>query len=283
MVTASGFTHTPATRFLLTLLISLSLGASILSLKPYLPLKPTPHLWPYLQLWRITTFQLAYTSSTELLFAAAILYQMRVLERVWGTRKLASFVVSCYGLCMVGIVGLVLVVKVLSGGWWGYVPAGPSSVVIAVVAVWRREVPRLGGVKVLLDGHEREERDASTARGLELSDKWTVYVLAAQLALSQFPFGLLHAAVGWLVGSAWTEELVPGGLVRWRVPAWVVGEDARYKSGRGQFEGLRRRLQEEDRDGMREVTTGGMTAANPSQDERRGFLGGVGRYFTSGS
>lgn len=182
---------------------------------------------------------------------------------------------------MVGIVGLGLVLKVLSGGWWGYVPAGPSAVVIAVVAVWRREVPRLGGVKILLGGHADGDREV--ARGIELTDKWTVYMLAAQLALSQFPFGLLHAAVGWLVGSAWTEELVPAGLVRSRVPAWVVGEDGKRKNGRGQYEGLRRRLQEEDRDGMREVTTAGMAAANPRQDERRGFLGGVGRYFTSGS
>ena len=179
---------------------------------------------------------------------------------------------------MVCIVALGLVLKISTLGWWGYIPAGPSALTIAIVAVWRREIPRLGGFKILLDEDEGRIR-SGTASGIELSDKWTVYMLAAQLALSQFPFGLVPALVGWVVGNAWVEELVPGGLVRWRVPAWVVGEDGSGKSGRGRYEGLRRRLQEEeDRDGMREVTN----AAGTGQDERRGFLGGVGRYFTSG-
>lgn len=282
MVAASGFTHTPATRAFLTLFVSSSIGASILSLKPYLPLKIVPHLWPYLQLWRIATFQLAYTSSTELLFSVAILYQMRVLERLWGTRKFASFVLAGYGLCMIGIVSASIVLKILSIGWWGYVPSGPSALVIAIVVVWRREIPRLGGFKLLLETDDQRLR-AGTARGVELSDKWTIYMLAAQLTLSQFPFGLLPAVVGLLVGNAWVEELVPGGLVRWRIPAWLVGEDGRHKAERGHYEGLRRRLQEEDRDGMREVTTGGTATMNPDQVGRRGFLGGVGRYFTSGS
>lgn len=283
MVTTSGFTSTPTTRALLALLVSSSIGASLLSLKHYLPLKPTPHLWPYLQLWRSLTFQLAYTSSTELLFAAAIIYQLRVLERIWGSRKFASFITATWGLCMVGIVGLGLVLKVLSAGWWGYIPSGMTGVVVAMVAVWRREIPRLGGFKILLEDDERRIQ-AGVASGLDFSDKWTVYMLTAQLALSQFPYGLLPALVGWVVGNAWREELVPASLVRWRVPGWVVGEDGQGKrSGRGQYEGLRRRLEEENQDGMREVSEGMARRSGGNEEERRGFLGGVGRYFTSGS
>jgi len=275
MVTTSGFTSTPSTRALLTLLITTSLAASILSLKPYLPLKPTPHLWPYLQLWRILTFQLAPTSSVELLFSAAIIYQLRVLERIWGSRKFTSFVVASYVLCMAGTVALAILLKIFTLGWWGYVPSGTTAIVISLVALWRREVPRLGGFKILLDDHGA----TGAGRGVEVSDKWTVYLLTAQLAFSQFPYGLVPALVGWIVGNAWADELVPGGLVRWRVPGWVVGEDAAGKRGRGQYEGLRRRLEEENQDGMREVSDGVARAGGTRQDERRGFLGGVGRYF----
>lgn len=282
MVTASGFSSAPATRISLALVVSASIGASVLNLKPYLPLKPTPHLWPYLQLWRILSFQLAYTSSTELLFSVAVLYQMRVLERIWGSRKFASFIVASYGLCMAGIVGLGLLLKILSIGWWGYIPSGLSAVVIATVAVWSREIPRLGGFKVLLDD-DTERIRSGTARAFEVTDKWTTYLLAAQLALSQFPYGLLPAFVGWVVGNAWTEELVPAGLVRWRLPGWVVGEDGKGKRrGQQQYEGLRRRLEEENQDGMREVSEG-IARQGTGQDDRRGFLGGVGRYFASGS
>lgn len=283
MVTASGFSSAPATRISLTLIVAASLGASILNLKPYLPIKPLPHLWPYLQLWRVLSFQLAYTSSTELLFSAAALYQMRVLERLWGSRKFASFLVASYGLCMAGIIGLGILLKILTLGWWGYIPPGMSAVIVATVAVWSREVPRLGGFKILFDD-DIESIRRGTARGLDLTDKWTTYLLTAQLALSQFPYGLLPAFVGWVVGSAWTEELVPVSLVRWRVPAWVVGEDNKGKRRGQQFEGLRRRLEEENQDGMREYTNSEQVRQGASdQDDRRGFLGGVGRYFASGN
>lgn len=143
-------------------------------------------------------------------------------------------------------------------------------------------MPRLGGFKILLDGDEQRVR-TGTARGLDFSDKWTMYLLAAQLALSQFPYGLLPAFVGWVVGNAWREELVPSGLVRWRVPGWLVGEDSSAKrSGQRQYEGLRRRLEEENQDGMREVSSS-IANQGSGQGNRAAFLGGVGRYFTSGS
>lgn len=56
-----------------------------------------------------------------------------------------------------------------------------------------------------------------------LSDKFYVYVLAAQLALSQ-PYGsILGALVGWVVGILWREEALPGST--WRLPAkWFMGK-----------------------------------------------------------
>lgn len=66
------------------------------------------------------------------------------------------------------------------------------------------------------------------------------YLLAAQLALSQFPGSTIAAAVGWVVGYAWRSEILPGAS-RWRVPRWLGKE-----SGEGQrYEGLRRRLEGE--------------------------------------
>ena len=65
-------------------------------------------------------------------------------------------------------------------------------------------------------------------------------MLAGQLALSQLPGSAVAAAVGWLVGVAWRNEIGPGGWARWRVPGWVVGE--KKEDG---FEGLRRRLEGE--------------------------------------
>jgi len=66
------------------------------------------------------------------------------------------------------------------------------------------------------------------------------YLLAAQLALSQFPGSTIAAAVGWVVGYAWRSEILPGAS-RWRIPRWLGKE-----SGEGhRYEGLRRRLEGE--------------------------------------
>ena len=84
---ASGFTNAPLTRLLVVLTISLAFLASLTATKPYLPLAIRPHLLDYHQYWRLLTWPLAYTNSTEVLFAGMTFYQLRVIERLWGTRK----------------------------------------------------------------------------------------------------------------------------------------------------------------------------------------------------
>lgn len=78
------------------------------------------------------------------------------------------------------------------------------------------------------------------------------YMLPLQLALGQFPSSILPAAVGWVVGYAYRNDVLPA--TSWRVPAWVVGQ----KSTRPNMEALRRRLEGEDSDrGYTSATAGG--------------------------
>lgn len=290
MVTTSGFTHTPTTRLLILATIFLSIAFSITNTKYLLPLKPTPHLWPYLQLPRLLSYQVASTSAVEVLVSVVLLYHFRVLERLWGSRKYASLVIVVF-LVNTALVPLTCVVlKTLSWGAYNYVPAGMTGVVFAVLAAWIEEVPRLYRYKVLTPAGAGANASAgSSGRGGEsdppgvvLSDKSTTYLLAAQLALSQFPYQLMPAAVGWVVGSAWLGDLLPGRMGRWRVPAWVVGESKRK---RGQYEGLRRRLEEEGSaaDGMRNVSDQRAREGEMQQGRDRGFWGSVSGYFTGTS
>lgn len=200
-----------------------------------------------------------------------------------------------WGLVGALVVGLGIVVKVVTAGWWGYLPPGFTGVIVALVVVWREEVPRLYGVRVVsgwgadTTGNTRGESGGESNRttqvggnsnevGFIFSDRFITYIMAAQLALSQFPYQLLPAFIGWAVGVAWREESLPTSMMRWRIPAWVVGE-SNVSKGRGQYEGLRRRLEEEGsgRDGMREVSD---RAAEDQQTNRRGLGQRVLSYFT---
>lgn len=86
---SSGFTDVPVTRNILYGLVSSSLLASILDAKYYFYILVDTHLWQYHQLWRVLISQLCYTNSSEVLFGAIMIYQLRVIERIWGSRKFA--------------------------------------------------------------------------------------------------------------------------------------------------------------------------------------------------
>ena len=151
----------------------------------------------------------------------------------------------------------------------------------AGLAVWGEEVPRLYRYKIVT-GSPNPKSGSADAPGMVLSDKSTTYVMAVQLALSQFPYSLLPAAVGWVVGLAWAGDLLPGRMSTWRVPRWVMGEfGAKSAAERERYEGLRRRLEEEGgrSDGMRASGVEGMINAVDGEARRRPMMRQVADYF----
>lgn len=90
---ASGFTNAPVTQLLVFGIVASSFVASLTDTKYYFWIEVRPHLFDYGQFWRLLTWQLCYTNSTEVLFAAMTFYQLRVIERLWGSRKFAVCVI----------------------------------------------------------------------------------------------------------------------------------------------------------------------------------------------
>lgn len=86
---ASGFTNAPVSKFLVIGTVVTSLLASLTDSKYFMWIEVRPHLLDYWQFWRFVTWQLCYTNTTEVLFAVMTLYQLRVIERLWGTKKFA--------------------------------------------------------------------------------------------------------------------------------------------------------------------------------------------------
>lgn len=79
----------PVTKFLVLGLVAASILASVLDVKHYFYILADVHIWRYRQLWRLFAYQLCYTNSAEALFGAMTLYNVRVVERMWGSRKFA--------------------------------------------------------------------------------------------------------------------------------------------------------------------------------------------------
>lgn len=86
---STGFTDAPVTRSLVYGIVGASILVSVMDIKHYFYIQVDPHFWRYHQIWRALIYQLCFTNSTEVLFAAMTLYNMRVIERLWGSRKYA--------------------------------------------------------------------------------------------------------------------------------------------------------------------------------------------------
>jgi hypothetical protein len=136
---------------------------------------------------------------------------------------------------------LTLILRPVTFGLFNYLPAGPTPIIFAVLAQYHAIIPHVYKYRLALSASPPTDDNFV---GLTFSDKSYRYLLAAQLALSQWPGSLLGALVGWVVGYSWRNDLLPGALMKWRIPGWIVG--IRTEKRVEDFEGLRRRLEGED-------------------------------------
>lgn len=83
----SGFRSAPVTRIALFSTAAISLLASLADVKFLFHVQVVPHLWVHGQWWRTAIWQLGYANAGEVLFGCLLLYHMRVVERMFGSRK----------------------------------------------------------------------------------------------------------------------------------------------------------------------------------------------------
>jgi hypothetical protein len=241
---------------------------------------------------------LSFTNSTEVLFAVLTFYQLRVVERLWGSRKFAvryhiylllllslyhiqltspqSFLLSTlpYTTLLPPLL-LTFVLRPLTFGAINYLPAGPTPILFALLANYYAAIPYTYRYKISPWSAPTSSSSSSTqsntqslsalwSRSLTLTSKSLSYLPPLQLALSQFPGSLVAAAVGWGVGTAYRRDVLPGAS-RWRVPGWMVGEEKK-----GGFEGLRARLDaEREREGGGAGLATGILAEDGQARQRR--------------
>ncbi|PGH18604.1 hypothetical protein AJ79_00383 [Helicocarpus griseus UAMH5409] len=302
---SSGFTNAPITKYALVFIVVSSIFASVADVKYLLYIQVVPHLWNYKQIWRLAVWQVCYTNSTEVLFAATLLYHLRVIERLWGSRKFGSFLLTIFPYTtLLPPLLLTLLLRPLTLNHLNYLPAGPTPLLFALLAQFYAAIPPTYKYHISTSTSSTTSPTTTTTNPtITLSDKSPTYLLAAQLSLSQFPHSLLPAALGWAVGYAWRSDILPGRAASWRVPGWVYGDystdaatgrGARASRGGGRrdggagwsrgvsgrngaggagdaegFEGLRRRLEGESRAAAVGGDAGG-AGAGPSGEGRTG-------------
>ncbi|KAK2731800.1 hypothetical protein FQN57_003161 [Myotisia sp. PD_48] len=220
---SSGFTHAPVTKSALVFIVAASIVVSIADAKYLFYIQVVPHIWKYQQLWRFLIWPVCYVNSTEVLQAGMILYSLRVIERLWGSRKFGSFILSILPFTtMLPPLVLTLFLRPLSLNTINLLPAGPTTILFAILAQYHAVVPTT--YKYRISTSSRSASPPATSPSIDFSDKSTVYFLAIQLSLSQFPHSILPAVIGWVIGYAWRAELLSTRISAWRLPVWLYDD-----------------------------------------------------------
>lgn len=180
-------------------------------------------------------------------------------------REQKSFILTTAFLTTIFPPALTLILRWLTLGVFNYLPAGPTPIIFAILAQYHALIPHIYKYRLALSASPPTNDEFV---GLTFSDKSYRYALAVQLALSQLPGSLLGASVGWIVGYAWRNDLLPGALTRWRVPGWMLGIRTSRRSE--EFEGLRRRLEGEN---SPSATASGVDSQNQGEAGRRRTIG----------
>jgi hypothetical protein len=168
-----------------------------------------------------------------------------------------------------------ITLRPLTAGLTNYMPAGPTPLVFAMLAQYHAMVPHM--YKYRVASSEAPPTDEPFS-GVTLSDKSFRYAIAFHLSVLQWPGSLLGAVIGWVVGYAYREDILPLAFVRWRLPGWMLGLKTQRRSS--EFEGLRRRLEGDGTPGTSTATATGVQGQagqqgqpGEGQTERRRTMG----------
>ncbi|KAJ2795084.1 hypothetical protein H4S07_006577 [Coemansia furcata] len=198
-MTASGLTGAPLTKVWLAGLSFASALLGAFGWRRILRLQLVPNLAHSHEAWRLLTSLMAFPTLSELLTALVLLYQLRAVERLMGTRRFAAF------LAVSGLVGQTLTLVGMRLARVNAVAAGPYVLLFACVHQFHLLVPHAYYIRVA---------------GVMVADKWTVYAAAACLLAPRLKVAaLLPAAAGVAASMAYSADVA--GLKRWRLPLWA--------------------------------------------------------------
>ncbi|CAE6485619.1 unnamed protein product [Rhizoctonia solani] len=199
----SGFQNAPITKGLMIATGALSLIVGLADARYYFHLQLSPHISRDHQYWRLLTNQLAFTNSSELLLGQIILYNVAVgIERTFGSHKYLSFII------VAALVSTLLNFSSLIALYrfgLNYIPAGPISILFAILYQYERVVPSAYNFRIL---------------GITMSNKSFTYLSAFPITISHMPGSALVTVTGLATGALYRSDIT--NLKSHRAPPWLV-------------------------------------------------------------
>ncbi|KAJ7567178.1 hypothetical protein O6H91_02G135000 [Diphasiastrum complanatum] len=162
-----------------------------------------------LQLWRLVTSTLVFSSTPELIFGIYLVYFFRVFERQVGSNKYAVFVL--FSTALTTILELVVLTALRDPTSSGLtLSPGPYGLIFASFVPFFFDIPISTRFRVF---------------GARFSDKSFIYLAGIQLLLSSWRRSIIPSICGILAGFAYRSNIF--GVRRIKVPEFLTSLSAR--------------------------------------------------------
>lgn len=216
--------NTPITKILAGSLAINTTLASILDVRQLMRLQLQASSFDTNRILSLAIWQLACTSTSELVVSAVTLYNARAVERLMGSRRFAAFVAIVYTLTSVATPFLLMILKTTSfGASINTLPFSMIPTIFAILYQYQAIIPASTLVQLAPTTGNGANSAGTAAVGSEnelvITDKIWTYGLALQLATSQNPVSLVGAGIGWAVGGLYHAGFLPN---NWRLPSFLT-------------------------------------------------------------
>lgn len=163
------------------------------------------------EIWRIVTSQYCFSSTVEAVSGLILIYNLRVFERMLGSKKFAAFLTLSWCVTVASEMAMSILCSVAS---YRYIAApGPFFFIYALLPMFHRKnfhfiFVHVSVVAILffyagssVVGYLPKNSSIRFTRlGIEFSDKTFTYIIAAQLVFYEVPSSLLPVAVSIVFG-----------------------------------------------------------------------------------
>eukprot|EP00246_Nothoceros_aenigmaticus_P009298 TRINITY_DN24713_c0_g1_i1.p1 TRINITY_DN24713_c0_g1~~TRINITY_DN24713_c0_g1_i1.p1 ORF type:complete len:303 (-),score=32.66 TRINITY_DN24713_c0_g1_i1:169-1077(-) len=207
----SGFHNAPVTKFLVvvcglvSVLVGLQGGARACSIS-------YQEIFRKLQLWRLVSAPLVFSSTPETVFGLYLVYFFRVFERHIGSNKYTVFLLFCTTLTTIlELVALAAIQDPTALG--GFLSPGPYGLIFASFVPFSFDIPISTRFRVF---------------GVRFSDKSFIYAAGLQLLLSSWKRSLIPGLCGFLAGLTYRSNIL--GLRRLKFPDTLASATSRLLS-----------------------------------------------------
>ncbi|SCU86082.1 LADA_0D12156g1_1 [Lachancea dasiensis] len=205
--TPQGLVNFPVTKLCALLTLGIPILASVAGVKHWFLLYDEPFISEDKQYYRYLSFQIAAVNETDVALITFIWYQLRHLERLFGSRKYLSVISLSWVYTSMIVITTVWLFNLNPIVKWNRFTSGALPLILSLFHFYKEYTPQIYqfDVKLIKPFGARSKQ-----LKWSFNDQFVINALIALLLLNQGSVGIATGFVSWLCGIFIDKGLLPG-------------------------------------------------------------------------